>query len=92
MPTCPRCKHCWEEQNPMAHDREIEDLRAWCREKDHWVGPGGTVTPAIAAELMERSAETLRDWRGDGRGPPFRKFGGVIRYTLADIAAYRLEK
>jgi len=91
MTTCPRCGHCWTEHDPLALAHEIEDLREWCKEHGRWIGPGGTVTTEIAAELMERSIETLRDWRTDGRGPPFRKVAGAIRYTIADIAAHRLK-
>ena len=92
MAECPRCGHCWEPQDPLAHAREIEELRAWCREHNHWVGPGGTISTDVAAELTERAKDTLRDWRANGIGPPFRKIGGAIRYTLADIATFRLAK
>lgn len=92
MKTCPRCGHHFEPEDPLALAREIYVLESWCRENGRWIGPGGTVTQEIAAELMERSVATLRDWRTDGRGLPFRKIAGVIRYTLADIAAARLEK
>ena len=92
MSTCPCCGHVWDDLDPLVLAREIEELREWCRSEKRWVGPGGTVKPDVAAELMERSEDTLRDWRTDGRGPPHRKIGGAIRYTLADIAAFRLEK
>ena len=33
-------------------------------------------------------AGTLRNWRCQGRGPNFTKFGGSVRYIIADILAY----
>lgn len=34
------------------------------------------------------SVRTLRKWRLTGKGPKYRKFGGAVRYGLADLEAY----
>jgi predicted DNA-binding transcriptional regulator AlpA len=41
----------------------------------------------VAAQLG-MSIKTLQRWRLLGQGPRFRKFGGAVRYSVADIEAW----
>ena len=40
-----------------------------------------------AAAILDLKPTTLRRWRWAGRGPPFIKIGGAVRYDRADIEA-----
>jgi hypothetical protein len=40
------------------------------------------------AEIINRSVQTLRNDRCQGRGLPFIRIGGSIRYDLADVERY----
>jgi predicted DNA-binding transcriptional regulator AlpA len=44
-----------------------------------------------AAAYLSLSPSTLRRWRseGRGRGPAWLKLGGRVRYSLADLEAYK---
>lgn len=46
------------------------------------------LTEAQAAERLSLAPNTLAKWRWRGQGPAFRKFGGAVRYALADLDAY----
>jgi len=46
------------------------------------------LTTADAAARLGLAPRTLERWRWAGRGPAFRKFGGCIRYALADLDAW----
>jgi len=46
------------------------------------------LTPSEAAELLRLSSITLGRWRGEGSGPPFRKFGRRVLYAHADLLAW----
>jgi predicted DNA-binding transcriptional regulator AlpA len=37
------------------------------------------------AELLQVSRRSVQRWRGEGRGPRFRRHGSTIRYTLTDV-------
>jgi predicted DNA-binding transcriptional regulator AlpA len=41
-----------------------------------------------AAARLNLKVATLRRWRWSGRGPPFIKLGGAVRYLPADVAAF----
>jgi len=42
-----------------------------------------------AARVLNISVRTLQRWRQDGRsGLPFRRFGGLVRYSMRDIEAW----
>lgn len=41
-----------------------------------------------AAAILGCSERTLERRRVEGNGPRFRKLGGLVRYSLADINAY----
>jgi predicted DNA-binding transcriptional regulator AlpA len=46
-------------------------------------------------ELAKRwhiSEATLERWRSQRKGPQFLRLGGQVRYRLADVEAYELEK
>jgi predicted DNA-binding transcriptional regulator AlpA len=46
-----------------------------------------------AARYFSISRETLRAWRRSGRGPRCYKLGGkLVRYALADLAAWQQEQ
>jgi hypothetical protein len=38
-----------------------------------------------AAEILEVSPLTLRNWRVSGNGPRYRKFGRLVRYARTDL-------
>ena len=40
------------------------------------------------AKIINRSVRTLRNDRCQGRGLPYVKIGGSIRYSLADVERY----
>lgn len=46
------------------------------------------LTPKQAAERLGVSHITLARWRVQGRGLPFIRLGGRIRYSIADIEAW----
>lgn len=41
-----------------------------------------------AADVLGISPVTLNQWRLRGKGPAFRRYGRLIRYTRADLIAY----
>ena len=41
-----------------------------------------------AAALLDTCAQTLRNWRGQGRGPSYIKIGRNVRYRLGDLEKY----
>lgn len=43
-----------------------------------------------AAAVLLLSASTLKRYRAEGRGPPFLRLGGRIRYTRADLLKWAL--
>lgn len=47
------------------------------------------MTEIQAASYLGLSSTTLARWRSIGsNGPVFRKFGGAVRYAMADLVAY----
>ncbi len=47
-----------------------------------------TLTTAQAAQFLSVSPRTLEDWRLRGGGPPFRKYGRLVRYLRGDLIAF----
>jgi hypothetical protein len=41
-----------------------------------------------ASELMGISTVRLESWRRDGEGPPYVKFGRLVKYRRVDLDAY----
>ncbi len=48
------------------------------------------LSTAEAAALLALSASTLKRYRAEGRGPPFLRLGGRVRYTRADLLNWAL--
>lgn len=46
------------------------------------------LTPKQAAALLVIHPDTLRRYRREGSGPPFARFGRVVRYQLAAVEAW----
>jgi hypothetical protein len=49
---------------------------------------GQLLTVQEAAALLRLSCSSLNKWRVAGRGPPFVRLEGAVRYRLVDLAAY----
>lgn len=47
--------------------------------------------PEEVADRLRCALGTLANWRNQGKGPPYVKFGGMIRYREADLRRYELE-
>ena len=45
----------------------------------------GTMTGAELADLLCISTKTLANWRCQGKGPPFLKFGRSVRYRKSSV-------
>jgi hypothetical protein len=41
-----------------------------------------------AAQRLALSIKTLRRWRWAGKGPPFLKIGGAVRYDPSDLTEF----
>jgi predicted DNA-binding transcriptional regulator AlpA len=46
------------------------------------------ITPAGAAEILQRSPSTLAYWRCNGLGPQHVKMGKAVFYRRSDLQAY----
>lgn len=46
------------------------------------------VKEATVAEVLDVSVSTLRRWRGQGKGPMFRKLIGAVRYSSDDLKQF----
>lgn len=46
------------------------------------------VSTKQAAKLLSVSHRTLEDWRLSGQGPPFRKWGRLVRYHVSDLRLF----
>lgn len=51
--------------------------------------PDDGIDAREAGRLLGRSAETLKRWRRQGRGPRFRRVERRVLYVRADVLAYR---
>jgi len=49
---------------------------------------GQFLSEVEVAQILNIKPETLRNWRWDGRGPKFYKFGSNVRYKASDIETY----
>ena len=38
------------------------------------------------SEMIGLSVKTLQRWRMFNQGPPFKKFGGAVRYSESDVS------
>ena len=50
------------------------------------------VTRAQLADRLQLTVATLNDWASHHTGPPFRKFGGRVRYRLSDVEVWENEQ
>ena len=41
-----------------------------------------------AAQILGLQPTTLTRWRWAGKGPAYRKFGGAVRYSEADLTTF----
>jgi predicted DNA-binding transcriptional regulator AlpA len=40
------------------------------------------------AELTNLTAQTLRRWRCEGKGPRFLRLGGAVKYRMSDVESW----
>lgn len=60
------------------------------------IGPSSTrqefaalaISTKEAAKLLSVSHRTMEDWRLNGLGPPFRKWGRLVRYHVSDLRSF----
>lgn len=50
--------------------------------------PNEYINEKDAADYLGLCVQTLRNWRGLGRGPKYAKIGRCVRYQLSDLKAY----
>ena len=43
------------------------------------------LTDKETAKALSLSVQTLRNWRVSGKGPPYVKLGGAVRYREGDL-------
>ena len=87
---CPHCGHQLQDRADQIA-KHIADLREWAAERGVWLGPGGDVSEAVAAEMLGRQPSTLRHWRGTDGRLPWHRCGGRIRFKIEDIATFMAE-
>lgn len=46
------------------------------------------VSSAEAARILGLKEKLLVDWRSQGRGPRYRKFHKLVRYSIADLREF----
>ena len=51
----------------------------------HKVDANSYVNDVKAAEIIDSTAQTLRNWRHLGRGPAYSKRGRMVRYRVQDL-------
>lgn len=85
------CPTCGQPLPQRQEDRVAElaqSYRAWCEERGHWVSADGRVREDVAAQLVDRSPLTIRNWFYDGRLPGVQIMPrGRRTYRLTDLAA-----
>lgn len=85
-PTCGQLVVGPAAPSPAALDHLVEQLRAWCQTKGHVVLAADRVREDTAAEILDRSVGTLRNWRAGARPLPFTTVHGRTTYFLRDLA------
>ena len=53
---------------------------------------GRCISQNELAKRWQISEATLERWRSQRKGPQFLRLGGQVRYRLADVEAYELQK
>lgn len=79
---CPNCGHHFL---PAASAPDVS-LERVCRERGLPVTVDGRVSEQVAAEILGRSPDTLRNWSYADAPLPFVKVRGRRTYRLEDIA------
>lgn len=51
-------------------------------------GKIGFLNDVQAAKILGLKAQTLRNWRGQAKGPPYVKAGRAVRYSLQDLISF----
>jgi hypothetical protein len=74
------------ERDPAADT--LAQLREACEARGYPVSPDDHVAERDAGELLGRSQSTLRRWRAEGAGPPWRKRLNRTEYALAELAEF----
>jgi excisionase family DNA binding protein len=46
------------------------------------------ITPEELAARLSISPGTVANWRGQGKGPAFKRFGGIVRYREDIVNAW----
>jgi hypothetical protein len=46
------------------------------------------ISSVEAAEYLGVDVRLLENWRSQGRGPRYRKFSKLVRYSIADLKAF----
>lgn len=77
---CPNCGH---RIAPAVPEQSLERL---CRDRGLPVTVDGRVSENVAAEILGRSPDTLRNWSYADAPLPFVKVRGRRTYRLDDIA------
>ncbi|MBI3439222.1 MAG: helix-turn-helix domain-containing protein [Proteobacteria bacterium] len=50
------------------------------------------LTPNQVATRLHVKTRTLANWRVSGKGPPYRKIGGLVRYSEGEVDAWVLSR
>lgn len=53
------------------------------------VDSGRLLSEKEVAELLNVHIQTLRNWRFNGKGPPYLKIQTAVRYDLKDVENYK---
>ncbi|PZQ96716.1 MAG: hypothetical protein DI533_14085 [Cereibacter sphaeroides] len=65
-----------------------EEVRALREKVEELSRPKPLLTTPECAELLSMSASRLFEWRRDGIGPPYMRFGATVRYDRAEVLAW----
>jgi hypothetical protein len=71
---------------------KLAELQTACVERGLRLSGDGYIKESAAAQLLNRSTNTLRNWRYCEGRLKFRLLGGRIEYALADLAAFLAER
>jgi predicted amidophosphoribosyltransferase len=81
----PCCAACGQ---PLPRTGAPDSLERICRERGLPVTVDGRVSEAVAAEILGRAPDTLRNWAYASAPVPFVKVRGRRTYRLQDLAAF----
>ena len=66
----------------------LDELRARFEQAGHRVSPRDDVDAAAVSWFLEHSVGTLRNWRSQGKGPPYITLGCGVRYPLTGLVQW----